>query len=133
MVKSKRVPEILIKWAEKTKTLDESEIMLETLLSDPDEYSAEIQYMRESISALSAEMDDDREEVERILQSIRFDFQAFMFARLHYFCAMPWDAVAEFASYGSTTEAVKARVYRAFENSNSEKAIRRIAQFSDEI
>lgn len=133
MVKSKRVPEILIQWAEKTKTLQESEKMLDTLLATPDDYSEEIQYMRESISSLDVEMDVDREEVERLLESLRFDFLAFMYARLHYFCAMPWEEVSEYIGNGSSTDAIKNRVYRAFENSSSEKAIRRIAQLSDVI
>lgn len=132
MVKSKRVPEILIQWAEKTKTLQESEKMLDTLLATPDDYSEEIQYMRESISAIDMEMDADRDEVELLLKSLRFDIQASIFARLHYFCAMPWKDVA-YVTGESSVDATKARVYRAFEKANTEKAIHRIAQLSDVI
>ena len=88
--------------------------------------------MRETISFLDAEMDINREEVERLLESLRFDFLAFMYARLHYFCAMPWKDVA-YVTGESSVDATKARVYRAFENANTEKAIRRIAQLSDVI
>ena len=133
MVKCKHVPEILIQWQEKSKTLIESEKVLNTLMENPDLYSEEIAYMKDSICTLTSEMDDDRDEVMRILNSLRFDIQASIYARLHYFCALPWDEVARYVGNGSSTEEIRERVYRAFKNVNSEKAIRRIAQLSDEI
>ena len=133
MVKCKHVPEILIQWQEKSKALIESEKVLNTLMVKPELYSEEIAYMKESISTLTSEMDDDRDEVMRILNSLRFDIQASIYARLHYFCALPWAEVARYVGNGSSTEEIRERVYRAFKNVNSEKAIRRIAQLSDEI
>lgn len=115
-----KIPAILIQRYDKIVALEEAREILANLSRHENGIDAEIEFIRQLVENLANDLRNSEPEAEAVIDTISDKPTAWTAARLHYLLGYKWEAAAK--KMGTTAEAARATLCRAFEKASADKA-----------